>query len=468
MAAYEGLSQARAQLTLGRLEAVEATLAQLDARVLELDHLPLTLEHRFTRARFELGRGQLEAGVSRLREVVRAAEVAELDELSATVRTHLALIVAGHWGTPQTQANALDEAEIAVARLGRDHDPRGLDLSRARAAWLANAGELDEARVRLEALIERAHGRGALVRVARAQLKLGRVLVDLGRFDEAEAVYRRAEAAFIETQGRGSLGRARVELDLAYLELGRGAFADARARLLELRQRHAALLESGSDFAAMVELADAKLAFMAGDLDQAEAGFRRVTESELTMLQRGEAWQAIGVIRFYAGDMQASLAAYRRARVELSQSLGPDHPNMGLLDSNIAEALAATGDHTTALAVYADALVILEAALPPDHADLAFPYKGRGQSQLALGQLDAARQDLERALAVHEQHPGEPVERADVEFSLARVLAGGKEHERALSLARDAQARLGSRGQDRLVAKIETWLDEHDPQHPTH
>ena len=100
--------------------------------------------------------------------------------------------------------------------------------------------------------------------------------------------------------------------------------------------------------------------------------------------------------------------------------------------------------------------------LPPEHGDLALPLKGRGQSRLALGQHAAAIVDLERALELHEANPGEPVERADVEFTLARALLESGEPERAIDLATAAQQRLAELGHAEAALTIRQWILTHD------
>ncbi|MCA9712066.1 MAG: tetratricopeptide repeat protein, partial [Myxococcales bacterium] len=198
------------------------------------------------------------------------------------------------------------------------------------------------------------------------------------------------------------------------------------------------------------------------DLDAAERGLARIVEHGAEDISEADAWQNLGVVRFYRADLRGSVDAYRRARRGYAQLLGAEHPRLGLIDSDIGESLAASGDHEGALAAYEAALRNFEAALPSDHLDFALAYKGRGQVQLELGQVAAARRDLEHALSLHERSPGEPVERADVEFSLARVLLRSGERGRALELARHAQAGLLELGHAGMAASITSWLSEHE------
>jgi tetratricopeptide (TPR) repeat protein len=204
---------------------------------------------------------------------------------------------------------------------------------------------------------------------------------------------------------------------------------------------------------------------MRGDLDGAERMFAGVAERSSDDLRRAEAWEALGVIRFSRGDMPGSLAAYYRAQPLYEATRGPAYPSVGLLQSNIGESLAASGDQRGALDAFAEALQILERALPADHPDLALPYKGRGQVRLALGERDAALADLERALALHEANPNEPIEHADVEFTLARALFDAGEPTRARALATSAEQRLLELGHTGEAAEVSTWIHDHTRTH---
>ncbi|MEM9454508.1 MAG: serine/threonine-protein kinase [Myxococcota bacterium] len=468
--AYQQLSHARALAVAGHLDQADALAQPLETTLettvettaANLDYLPLTLEAKYLGAQRSWWRGHREAGVSSLQAVIREAEIAGLDELSATLRTTLATKVVGHWGESTLQEIVLAEAETAVARVGRSNDRRGAALAVARAAWIQDSGDYDRALAEYGAIVEAARAAGDLVQHGKAQVHRGRLLVELGRFEDAEQAYLDARASFGDAYGRRSLSDARVELDLSYLDVARGRFEAAQTRLQNLRDRYASLLEPGSDVSTMVELAESKLAVMRGDFERASAGFARVVELGSDTVQRAEAWQALGVVRFYQGELEDSLAAYRHARAVFSRTLGPEHHRVGMLDSNIGESLAARGEHQQALAAFGKALDTLERALPPEHPDLAFPYKGRGQSRLALGDRTGARADLERALQLHEQDSGEPVERADLEFSLARALDEDQERERARALAESAYARLLEHGHDDAAATIMAWRDKNE------
>ena len=102
---------------------------------------------------------------------------------------------------------------------------------------------------------------------------------------------------------------------------------------------------------------------------------------------------------------------------------------------------------------------MLARRLPPEHPNLALPYNGRGQARLARGRYAEARADLEHALELQAASPGEPLEQADIEFSLARALVELDEDDRARELAEQARSRYRELGQNNQAQDIDAWLE---------
>ena len=86
---------------------------------------------------------------------------------------------------------------------------------------------------------------------------------------------------------------------------------------------------------------------------------------------------------------------------------------------------------------------------------------GLGQAYLGLGQDRAARERLERALALAEKQEADPVILASIRLALAKTLwRTGSDRNRARSLAqesRNAVVPLGKRG-ERVAKKATEWL----------
>ncbi len=163
----------------------------------------------------------------------------------------------------------------------------------------------------------------------------------------------------------------------------------------------------------------------------------------------------VGVLRYMTGDIRRSLDGYRAALAMLEPTLGPEHADVGLLRSNIGEALLTLGQVDESVAEFTRALAIIQARWGKDHPELAFPLKGLGQAQLQRGNPQQALAPLESALALR-QTGGDPQELADIQWALARALLGARRApERRRQLARAASARyraMGAAWRDRVHA----------------
>lgn len=91
-----------------------------------------------------------------------------------------------------------------------------------------------------------------------------------------------------------------------------------------------------------------------------------------------------------------------------------------------------------AAAAYSAALDVLQRCAPDDRSSRATLFNNLGQAQERLGQLPAAREHLEQALAIRQALPGSPVEIAITQDNLASVLTSLGESERAAELIRQA------------------------------
>ncbi len=162
------------------------------------------------------------------------------------------------------------------------------------------------------------------------------------------------------------------------------------------------------------------------------------------------------------GDQDGAISAVREAREVLTRAYGPHASQVALVMSNEGEYLTALGRPAEALPLFREALADWEAALGPDFRFLAYPLTGLGRALLALGRPGDARAPLERALRLREKGEPRPVERAETEFALARVLWADGERRRARGLAasaRDEYARVGPARQQQ--AEVASWILSH-------
>jgi tetratricopeptide (TPR) repeat protein/predicted Ser/Thr protein kinase len=212
----------------------------------------------------------------------------------------------------------------------------------------------------------------------------------------------------------------------------------------------------------------------------------------------------VAVLLCKRGECEEALKLHQRSLAAQEAELGAEHPQVGITHQRIANALHGLGAHDDALEHQRRALSILEAKHGPEHAavldvriDMAASLREQGQTEQAIeqfgaalavferkgelttvfshalveyglalldhGDVAAAREQLERALTLHEQQDRVGVELARARFALALALWASDEQGRARELA--GQARDGYRASGQFGARglpdVEAWLREH-------
>ncbi|MCA9696755.1 MAG: tetratricopeptide repeat protein, partial [Myxococcales bacterium] len=456
--AYARILELRTLARIGRIDDADRALEVLRSELPSLDYRPLTIEVQALAGEQAAWHLDYEPAVEQTLAAVRTAEALRLDDLVARERVRLAATMAGFWGQPERERWLVEDAAAALARLEREAGPLAVDLDDARGRLAGRAGDFDGALAHFGRALAAAEALGDVQKLTMSRAALARTHAALGDFDRAATELDAAAATIREQLGPSAPSLAELEVDRALLAMQRGDFDGAAAPLERATAIFARAYGPGSAAAARAELAAGRLALLQGDLDGAEQAFTRAAGPGVSPYHLPDAQEALGVIAFYRGDYRGSIAAYQRALALRRRQVGDDHPELAILHSNLGESFAALQEYDEALAAFDRSLTLLERSLPADHPDLALPLKGRGQVRLALGSPALAAVDLERALSLHTQHPGEPLERADVEFSLALALAALGEDPRADELARSAQAHFLELQQDERADEIARWL----------
>ncbi|WP_434419926.1 tetratricopeptide repeat protein [Nannocystis pusilla] len=462
---YDVLARAGALAAAGAPARAETSVAEFMAGGPPPSYVPLRLELDAFPARLDLLREQTTRGVPALVAVAREAEAQRLDELAATLLVEAAEAASGRWSKPELEQWLIDEADAALRRLGRSTDPRTLSLRVAEARQLAQAGRFADALAAHEQVRESARQLGEDTRAESQRLNIAAMLAQLGRHDEALAMLEAGHAAARRRWGDGSPAAGDYAFDLALLAIDTGDLAGARARLDAAEDSARRAFGDDSLSAARIEFVKTKLDMLAGEFATGLArldAVMAVHERELgpTHELLGELHEARGVLRFFVGNVPGSIVAYQAALPIRVSVLGPTHPLVARLYSNLGESELALGHLDEARASFDRALVIYGSTEPPEDPSLALPLKGRGKVALAAGQPRQAVEDLERALALQLESGAEPLEIADLRFSLACALAAGegRRSPRAALLAREARADYAVRDMKEQVAAIDAWL----------
>ncbi len=147
--------------------------------------------------------------------------------------------------------------------------------------------------------------------------------------------------------------------------------------------------------------------------------------------------------------------------------LGPLHGNLVTSLVAIGRLLVREGKYQDARASYQRALDIGEARLGHEHPYVAQTLTGLGECAFGMNSVAESITFFEKALAIWDKKPGDPLVMATTHFGLAKALwESARTRDRALALAVQARQEAASSLEDKtqLVA-IDSWIAEHDAAH---
>ena len=155
---------------------------------------------------------------------------------------------------------------------------------------------------------------------------------------------------------------------------------------------------------------------------------------------------------------------YFQQALEMCQKVaGSDHELNGRILGGIGDAHLNQNKLDEAQTYFRRALTVREKALGPKHPELLLPLIGLGKVELKRGAAASAKAPLERALAIANGSPGNEVEAAEIQMSLAKVAWAAGDRRRAVELAviaRDGYAKGGGSAKNGL-AEATAWLGQH-------
>ena len=369
-AARDRLAEVRALLTLNRHEEALAAAAPLAEEIARLGYRPLEAYALLSLAEAQLHGGQREQAMETAARALAAAQAAGHGKFSAQAALYLAQ--AGAEAEPP--ASDVDRwLEIARANVEKLGDPPSLvhGLARAEGRIHYKRGDYRAALSALErevALARQIHGEDSTP-VADALGSTGTMRMLLGEVAPAIEALEQARRTLEANLGEAhpELGRAMINLALAYKEAGRVADAEAlERRILALAEARSGPA-SGAAGDALVNLAS-------------------------TVRRGGQAAEAIAMLE--------------RARENYAASRGAEHLSVGAVYLNLTAAYAELGRQDEALASARRGLAIYQAGLPPDHPSLAQALAIAGGIALEAGRHREARDHFARALPIQEARLG--------------------------------------------------------------
>jgi tetratricopeptide (TPR) repeat protein len=315
----------------------------------------------------------------------------------------------------------------------------------AAATSQAESGQLVEAASRADALVRDAAALGSRSATADAAYLAGHIAGLQGRYDKAveqvESALWAAEAARYDSLV------VTAACELIHIIAARQRRPDEARRFAELARAAAERVGSVS--------ARARAARAIGTLETIAGRFEPAREALSQALTLAEARQPpdpllvaylevdLANVEQQRGHAAAALPRLHRAIDTYTRELGKEHPTRAQALNNLGNALLGLERHGEAAKVFEEAIALQEAALGPDHPEVAKTRSNSVGVFIAAGELDRARQVLERNVAVFDElDPSHPL-LASTLNNLAEVLrlqgeteAAERHHLRALAIRR--------------------------------
>ncbi|HVU52291.1 MAG TPA: protein kinase [Polyangia bacterium] len=165
------------------------------------------------------------------------------------------------------------------------------------------------------------------------------------------------------------------------------------------------------------------------------------------------------------GRDQEALAHVDRSIEILSRDFGAEHPELATQLMNRGEILNALGRYREARRSFESARIIWERELGLDHRNLAYVLTGIGESYLDERDPVPALAPLERAWKIREAKETDPLRRGATRFALARALWDSeRDPARAQELARGAREAYAQASDKAKVADVDGWLAARKPK----
>ncbi len=364
--------------------------------------------------------GLLEPAEQRLRQAVairraqltdRPGDLAESLDLLASLATEQGRYEeAGRWlekaSLLESEAFGGDEKETRSLRVSIDHH---------RGELFHRLGDYDEAERYLRRSIDRLrrHGETLSPELATQLMHLALVLQDVGRLEDAEALFREA------------------------LALRQTLFGE----------EHLAVAESLNALAVVLA--------MSGRIDAATPMFHRVLATRRSLLSEGhpdlaDSLHNMGRLHEEKGESEAARRYYREALAVLERAYGPDHPEVAFVWTTLGFLDLRAGHLAEAQAALTRSLAIRRRALPPGHVETGVALLGLGAVMAHDGRPAEAEPLLREAESVLSAAlPADHWRVAEARSYLGWSLALGGRSEEAEPLLRQALRQLeASRGAD--------------------
>ncbi|MCY1059341.1 tetratricopeptide repeat protein [Nannocystis sp. SCPEA4] len=464
------LAQAKFLASLGQYEAGLAEARRAVERARALGHAPTEAEALETLGVIQLQAVDPKAAESSLRAAYAAAQAGRHDRIAAGAAIALVFVVGSQLFQTEAGREWAFHARAALERWGADPELEGA-LHANFGSLLYNAGEFAAARAEFaESLAVREQALGAEHRHTVQSLEL----VAMAASAQGDAEAARSHLRRATELSRKLFGAKHPAYGAILVRAGNQSMLEDRAAEAEALFAEAlSIVEAarGEDHPQVALVlfhmsgALRKLGKGRAALDTAKRALRSFEATEGARPLVADALLTIGSAERELGNLDAALAAQRKARAIYEEVFGPEHEGVGNALEGLGDSLLRQGDVAAALDHYERALALREKAQGAEFIDNAFALAGIGEAQVGRGEAAAAIPPLERAQALLEKHQILPSLLARVRFLLARALwDAGQSHDQALRLAARAEEAfraLATPVGDADARRVGEWVASH-------
>lgn len=442
--------------TMSRLGLYERAIGPMD-EVVEICQAEFGSEHQKTlvalnnAVTLRIQSGDVDGAEALNREVLAIAARSVVDaDVAHYARYQRAILLENRGQLPE----AVAKYQSVLADMRRDcgvDDPKALQVANALADALTMLGRNEEAEALFRELLEvyRSQPEGMAQESALAAMKnFGQLLVNAGRFDEAEPLLREACAAAERVYGAGHPRVHMVELTLGQLLAAQNRLPEAE---IVAKQAAGGLRDALGTRHTQSLSAESLLGHIQrrrGKDENAEAHLRSLYERSLETLgpEHPDTLSDLNNLARYLGREGATGEAERMLREVLTarrRLFGNDHFKTLISMHNLGDLLRNLGELDEARELGAEAVSGAERTLEPDHPFLLAARRVYARALRALGEFEQA----ERVLL-------DAVEGRTDDSSLAKDVAGAIDELADLYEAWDARE-----PDDGYAAKAARWRE---------
>jgi tetratricopeptide (TPR) repeat protein len=232
--------------------------------------------------------------------------------------------------------------------------------------------------------------------------RMGKLLLNIGQFDEAEELYK-----VLLKQTSEEDKKAHYYNQLGYVKDDQGDYKEAiryYEQGLEIKQR--TLPQNDPLLATSYNNIGAAYRNM-GEYPEALSFYEKALEIRQHVLppnhpDMAQSYNNIGAVYENMGEYSNAFSFFEKALEIRQEILPPNHPDMAQSYNNMGAAYENMGEYSNALSFYEEAREIFEKTLPPNHPVLATSYNNIGEMYRNIGEYLKALSSHQKALEIRQ------------------------------------------------------------------